>query len=159
MPRAYFNITAAHVNVTVQYASHSGPTPIKLCRNPGMICPVTGNPEGSFGRFNSHVPCDCWDWPVDVPTDIFGAERSTLNMGVYAERYISVASELTMPVACGLWLLCLLCRLVFRVGLKLALCCKSSLLEVLNLFMLPVPHRQKALIQPGGHLSLFLISS
>ena len=61
-----------------------------------------------------------------------------------------------MPVACGLWLLC---RLFFRVGLKLELCCKSSLLEVLELLRLPVPHRHKALLQPGGRLSLFFRSS
>ena len=30
-------ITAARVNVTVQSASHSGPSPIKVCLNPGMI--------------------------------------------------------------------------------------------------------------------------
>ena len=61
-----------------------------------------------------------------------------------------------MPVACGLWLLC---RIVFRVVIKLALCCKSSLLEVLNLLMLPVQHRHKAILQPGGRLSLFFRSS
>ena len=35
-------ITAARVNVTVQSTSHSGPTPIKVCLKPGMMCPVTG---------------------------------------------------------------------------------------------------------------------
>ena len=70
MPRASLNITAACVNVTVQSASHSEPTPIRVCRNPGRICPVTGNPEGSFGRFNSPVPVEFCDWPVAVPTVI-----------------------------------------------------------------------------------------
>ena len=41
---ASLTITAARVNVTVQSASHIRPTPIKVCRNPGMIFPVTGNP-------------------------------------------------------------------------------------------------------------------
>ena len=44
MPRASLTITAARVNETVQSESHSEPTPIKVCRNPSMICPVTGNP-------------------------------------------------------------------------------------------------------------------
>ena len=61
-----------------------------------------------------------------------------------------------MLVACGLWLLC---TIVFRVGLKLALCCNIVLLESLKLIMLPVPHRHKALLQPGGGLSLFFRSS
>ena len=86
MTHASITINAACVNVTVQSASHSGPTPIKVCRNRGMIFPVTGNTEGSFGRFNSPVPCDCWDWPVAVTTVSFGAERSTLTMGESAEK-------------------------------------------------------------------------
>ena len=86
MPCESRTITAARVNVTVQSASHSGPTPIKVWRNPGMICPVTGNPEGSFGRFNSPVPVEFWDWPVAVPTVTFGAERSMLTMGASAEN-------------------------------------------------------------------------
>ena len=81
MPRASLTINAARVNVTVQSASHSGPTHIKVWQNPGMICPVTGNTEGIFGKFNSPVPVDCWDWPVVVPTVTFGSERSTLTMG------------------------------------------------------------------------------
>ena len=56
IPFASLTITAARVNLTVQFASHSGPTPIKVCLNPGMICPVTGNLEGSLGRFNPPVP-------------------------------------------------------------------------------------------------------
>ena len=81
MTRASLTITATGVNVTVHSASHSGPTHIKVCQNPGMICPVTGNPERRFGIFNSHVPVDCWDWPVAVPTVTVGAEQSTLTMG------------------------------------------------------------------------------
>ena len=45
--RASRTITAARVNVTVKYASQSGHTPIKVWRNPGIICPVIGNPDGS----------------------------------------------------------------------------------------------------------------
>ena len=86
MPGASLTITAARVNVTVYSASHSGPTHIKVCWNPGMMCPVTGNPEGVFGRFNYHVPVEFWDWPVSVPTVTFGAERSILTIGASAEN-------------------------------------------------------------------------
>ena len=86
MSRASLTITAARVNVTIHSASHSGPTPIKVCWNPGMICPVTGNPEGSFGIFNSPVPVDFWYWPVAVPTVTFGEERSMLTMVASAEK-------------------------------------------------------------------------
>ena len=115
-----------------------------------------------------------WDWPVAVPTVTFRAERSILTIRASAEKYISVAPESMMPLACGCWLLCrlyVLCRLDVRVGIKLALyfkslllevlklCFKSSLLDVLKLSMPSVPHRHKALLQSGGPLSLFLISS
>ena len=66
MMRASLTITATRVNMTVQSVLYSGPTPIKVCRNPGMIFPVTGNPEGNFGRFKSPVPVDYWDWSVAV---------------------------------------------------------------------------------------------
>ena len=86
VPRASRTITAARVNVTVKSASHIGPNPIKVWRNPGIICPVIGNPDGSWGKFKSPVPVDCCDWPVAVPTLTVGAERSTLNMGVSAAK-------------------------------------------------------------------------
>ena len=41
LPCESLNITAARVNVTVQSASHSRPTHIKVCLNPGMMCPMT----------------------------------------------------------------------------------------------------------------------
>ena len=86
MPCESLTITAARVNVTVQSASHSGPTPIKVCLNPGMICPVTGNPEGSLERFNSPVPVEFCVWPVAFPAVTLGAERSVLTMGASAEK-------------------------------------------------------------------------
>ena len=86
MPSASLTITAARVNVTVQSAAHIGPTPINVCRNPGRICPVTGNPEGSFVRFKSPVPVEFWDWPVAVRTVTFRAERSMLTMGASVEK-------------------------------------------------------------------------
>ena len=86
MPRASLAITAARVNVTVQFASHIGPTPIRVCQNPGTICPVTRNPEGSCGRFNSPVPVGLCDWIVSVPTVTFGAERSMLTIVESAEK-------------------------------------------------------------------------
>ena len=51
-----------------------------------MICPVTWNTEGSFGRFKSPVPVELCDWTVAVPTVTFGAERSMLTMGASAEN-------------------------------------------------------------------------
>ena len=47
---------------------------------------MTGNPEGSFGVFNSPVTVEFWDWPVAVPTVTFGAERSILTIGASAEK-------------------------------------------------------------------------
>ena len=118
VPRESLTITAACVNVTVQSASQSGPTPIKVWRNPSTICPVIGNPDGGWGKFNSPVPVDCCDWPVAVTTLNFGAERLTLTMGAYAGKQMSVAPESNMPVAGMFWILC---KIFFRVGLKLAL--------------------------------------
>ena len=83
---ASLNITAARVNVTVQSASHSEPTIIKVCLNPGMICPVTGKSEGSLGRFNSPVPVELCVWPVAVPTVTLGAEQSMLTMEASAKK-------------------------------------------------------------------------
>ena len=83
---ASLTITAVSVNLTVQSASHSRPTLIRVCWNPGMICPVTGNPEGSFGRFNSPVPVEFCDWTVAVPTVTFEAEQSILTIGASAEK-------------------------------------------------------------------------
>ena len=51
-----------------------------------MICHVTGNQEGSLGKFNYPVPVDCWDWPVAVPTVTFGAERLMLTIGESSEN-------------------------------------------------------------------------
>ena len=86
MPRASLTITATRVNVTVQAASYSRPTPIRICRNPSMIYPVTGNPEGSLGRFNSPVPVEFCDWPVAVLTVTLGAECSILTIWASAEE-------------------------------------------------------------------------
>ena len=94
------------MNVTVQSASQSGPTPSEVWRNPFMICPVIGNAERSLGKFNSPVLVDCLDWPVAVPIVTFGAKRSMLTMGASLEYQMSVAPESTMPVACVFWLLC-----------------------------------------------------
>ena len=86
LPCASLTITAAHVNVTLQSASHSRPTHIKVCLNPGMICPVTGKLEGSLGRFNSPVPVEFCVWTVAVPKVTLWAERSMLTMGASAEK-------------------------------------------------------------------------
>ena len=86
VPQVSHTITAERVNVTVQSASQSGPTPIKVWRKPGIICPLIRNPDWSWGKFRSLVPVDCCDWPVPVPTLTFGAERLTLNMGSSAAK-------------------------------------------------------------------------
>ena len=59
MSRVSRTITASRVNVTVQSASQSGPTPIKVWRKPGIILPVIGNPDGIWGKFKSPVPVYC----------------------------------------------------------------------------------------------------
>ena len=74
---------AARVNVTVQSESQSGPTSIKVWQNPGMICPVIGNPDRIWGK---PVPVDFCDWPVAVPNLTFGAKMLTLTMGAYAAK-------------------------------------------------------------------------
>ena len=51
-----------------------------------------------------------------------------------------------MPVACMVDLY----WLYVKVGLKLAVCVKGLLLDILNLLLLSVPHRHKALLQTGG---------
>ena len=45
-----------------------------------------------------------------------------------------------------------------NVVLKLAVCVKGSLLDVLNLLLPSTPHRHKALLRPGGRSSLFFAS-
>ena len=86
VPRVSRTMTASRVNVTVQSASQSGPTPIKVCRKPGIIFPVFGNPDGIWGKFKSPVPVDFFVWPVAVPTLTVGAERLTLTMGESAAK-------------------------------------------------------------------------
>ena len=86
LPDVSLTITAARVNVTVQSASHSGPTHIKVCLNTGMICPVTSKSERILGRFNSPVTVELCVWPVAVPTVTLGAERSMFTLGMSAEK-------------------------------------------------------------------------
>ena len=71
-------MTASCVKVTVHSASHSGPTHIKVWHEPGMRCPLIGNPNGRWGKSKSPVPVDCWVCPVAVPNLTFGAARSFL---------------------------------------------------------------------------------
>ena len=105
--------------------------------------------------FNSTVPAGLCVCPVDVPTFTLGAERSMMTMGASSEKYISVSPESIMPVACMVDLY----WLDVKVRLKLAVCVKGSLLDVLNLLLPSVPHRHKSLLQPGGRLSLFFAIS
>ena len=68
---------------------------------------------------------------------------------------MSVDPEYIIPVACMedlYWL-------VVKAGLKLAVLVNGSLLDFLKLLVLSVPHHHKALLQPGGKLSLFLANS
>ena len=81
VPCLSHTMTDSRVKVTVHSASHSGPTPTKVWRKPGMSCPLTGNPNGIWGQSSSPVPVDCWVFPVAVPTVTFGAARSMLTTG------------------------------------------------------------------------------
>ena len=77
---------ASHVKVTVQPASQSGPTPIKVLRKTDIICPMIGNPDVRWGKFKFPGPVYYCVWPVVVPTLTVGAERSRLTMGASAEK-------------------------------------------------------------------------
>ena len=62
-----------------------------------------------------------------------------------------------MTVACRRWLLCIIdffCGLDVRVGLNLAVCFTSFLLDALKFLLPRVPHCHKVLLQPGGALVL-----
>ena len=78
--------TSSRVKLTVQSASHSGPTPIKVWQKPGMRCPLIGNPDGRWGKSKFPVPVDYWVFPVSVPTLAFGAARYMLNTGASVEK-------------------------------------------------------------------------
>ena len=58
-----------------------------------------------------------------------------------------------MPVACRLEVFN---GLDVKVGLKLAVCVKRSLLDVLNFLLPSAPHRHKALPNQGGACPYFL---
>ena len=61
-----------------------------------------------------------------------------------------------MPVACKEYVY----GIVVMAGLKLSVLFNGSLdFLKLKLCVLTVPHRHKALLQPGGRLSLFLANS
>ena len=79
-------MTASRVKVTVQLASHSGPTHTKVWRKPGMRFPLIGNPDGRWGNSRSPVPVDYWVCPVAVPTMTFGAARYMLTTGASMEK-------------------------------------------------------------------------
>ena len=79
-------ITDSCVKVTVQSASQSGTTHIRVWRKPGIICPIIGNPDGSWGKFKSPMPVDCCVWPVTVPTLTIWAERLMLIMEASAAK-------------------------------------------------------------------------
>ena len=98
--------------------------------------------------------------PWVVPTLKFGSKRSMFNIGASMENYMSVALELTIPVAVVSVLLGIVSIDMSRVGLKLARGVKSLSLDLpMLLIMLTVPRRQNELLQPVGRLYLFLTSS
>ena len=74
-------MTVSRVKVTAQLASHSGPTPIKVCQKTGIGCPFIGNPNGIGGKARYPAPVDFWVCPVAVPTVTFGAALSMLTTG------------------------------------------------------------------------------
>ena len=69
------------------------------------------------------MPAELFFCPVAVPTVTLGGARSMLTMGVSTEKYVSVALESTMPVACKEGV----CFLVVIAGLKLAVLVNGSL--------------------------------
>ena len=73
-------ISDSRKKVTVQSASQSEPTPIKVWMKPGIRYPVIGNPDGRWGKLKSPVPVDCWVCPVPVLNLTVGAERLMLTM-------------------------------------------------------------------------------
>ena len=79
-------MTALRVKVTAQSASHRGPTHIKVWRNPGIRCPLIGNPNGIWGKARLPVPEDCWVLLVAVPTVTFGAARYMLTTEAYVAK-------------------------------------------------------------------------
>ena len=81
VPSWFCKIAALRVKMTVQSASQSGPTPIKVWWKPGMKCPLIGNHDERWGKFKSPVPVDCWFCPVVVPTLTLRAEKLMLTMG------------------------------------------------------------------------------
>ena len=74
------------MKVTVQLASQSGTTPIKVWQNPDMRCPLIGGTDGRWGNSKSPVPVDFWVCPVAVPTLTFGSESSMLTIGASVEK-------------------------------------------------------------------------
>ena len=78
-----------------------------------------------------------------------------LTMGALAEKYMSVAPESTMLVACKEDV----CLLVVMAGLKVAVLVNGSLDFLKKILLLTVPHRHKALRQFGARLYLFLTNS
>ena len=98
VPCLLHTMTASRVKVTVQSASHRGPTHIKVCRKPGIRCTFIGNSDGIWGKSRLTVPADCWVFPVAVPTVTFGAALSMLTAGSSVEKYMSVAPDSTMHV-------------------------------------------------------------
>ena len=79
-------MTALHVKLTAQSASHRGTTPIKVWLKPVMRFPLVGNSDGIWGKARLTVPADCWVCPIAVPTFTFGAERSMLTIGASVEK-------------------------------------------------------------------------
>ena len=78
-----------------------------------------------------------------------------LTMDALVEKYMSVAPESTMLVACKEDV----CLLGLIAGLKVALLVNGFLDSLKKLLLLTVPHRHKALRQFGARLYLFLTNS
>ena len=79
-------MNASCVKVTAQSVSHSGTTPIKVRRKPGIRCPLSGNNSGRWGKSRSPVPVDFSFFPVSAPTVTFGAALSMLTTGASVEK-------------------------------------------------------------------------
>ena len=79
-------MTASCMKVTVQSASYSGTTPIKVWRKPGIRCPLIGNPNWIWSKSKSPLRVDCWVCPIALPALTFGDSSSMLTTGASVEK-------------------------------------------------------------------------
>ena len=75
-----------------------GPMPTRFSWISGMTYPVFGKSAGRCGKARSHDADDFCSTPAAVPTCIFGAVWSMLDIGASGVRYMLLVPESTMAV-------------------------------------------------------------